>query len=97
MYVDIQELPVNISPETIGAILAHRAFCLSGTDWLGKYDPKCKLEAQLIEQVDARVQGDCEGALNNLMEFLHYACHEGVQFSILDKDDYWPQLEKLTN
>jgi hypothetical protein len=97
MYIDIQGLPIKISPETIEAFLAHREFCSPGTDWLGKNDPKCKLEAQLIEQVDARVQRDCERALSNLMEFLHYACREGVQFSNLDKDDYWSQLEGLTN
>lgn len=39
MYIDIQGLPIKISPETIEAFLAHREFCSPGTDWLGKMTP----------------------------------------------------------
>ena len=95
MYINIQGLPVELSAETIKAFQTHAEFCSHGTDWLVKNDPKLKLEAPLIGDVDNCIRRDCAAALENLMRLLHAACVGEVDFSSMDKDDYWQQLQEL--
>lgn len=97
MYITIQGFPVKLSDKTIQAFQAHKSFCSAGSGWLAIHDPKSKLELPLIQAVDSSIQDDCLASLEEILKVLHDACCGGLDFSNLNKDDYWEQLTQMVD
>lgn len=93
MNLNLNDINVEISQNTIDAYLAHEAFCSAGEDWLLLNDSGGRLEENLIDKVKESFYDDFIKSISNFEISLQETCEE--IFINLHVDDYWDELGEL--
>lgn len=64
--INLFEMRIALSQNTIDSLLLHQSFVSAGQDWLIENDPDVALETEYLQRVAVAVRIDVEEAIKNL-------------------------------